>query len=368
MNLHMAHDFAGNLTRWLQSGGARRWVDAHRGRWDHDAWLRLLDELRHAPFWPLDPGAVGRALEEAAARRHNLRRWEWSGQARAWVASRGGRWDHADWLALLDELARSPFWPLDPDAVGEVLEEIKREWTNLHRWEESGEARRWVAEREGRWTSADWPALAQELRRRGCWPADREAAEELVGGLASEWDNLRRWQASGQPRRWVEQHEARWDQDDWLALLDGLRQSEFWPLPLDRVSPLLEEMKQEWWNLRRWRDSGLAYRWVESRGGQWGGEDWPALRASLRQAGMWPVHPADLAWVMAQVRAEWENLRRWRMSGESLRWLASRQGKWNAGDVRDLLAALHRSEFWPLNPRAVRRLLDGLRPTGARAA
>ena len=28
------------------------------------------------------------------------------GQARAWVAARQGRWDHAQWLALLDELRR----------------------------------------------------------------------------------------------------------------------------------------------------------------------------------------------------------------------------------------------------------------------
>jgi hypothetical protein len=30
-------------------------------------------------------------------------------------------------LALLEELKRSPFWPMAPDAVGLVLEEEKRE-------------------------------------------------------------------------------------------------------------------------------------------------------------------------------------------------------------------------------------------------
>ncbi|HEY7154002.1 MAG TPA: hypothetical protein VH575_08615 [Gemmataceae bacterium] len=57
----------------------------------------------------------------------NLRRWRESGQARAWVETHQGRWDHNDWLALLDELKRSSFWPMHPDAVGLTLEEIQRE-------------------------------------------------------------------------------------------------------------------------------------------------------------------------------------------------------------------------------------------------
>jgi hypothetical protein len=57
----------------------------------------------------------------------NLRRWRASGQARAWVAAHQGQWNHDDWLGLLEELQRSPFWPMHPDAVGQVLEETKRE-------------------------------------------------------------------------------------------------------------------------------------------------------------------------------------------------------------------------------------------------
>ncbi len=58
----------------------------------------------------------------------NLRRWRESGQAWAWVEAQGGRWDHDAWLALLDDLKRSSFWPMHPDAVGLALEEIRREW------------------------------------------------------------------------------------------------------------------------------------------------------------------------------------------------------------------------------------------------
>ena len=46
---------------------------------------------------------------------------------RAWVESHKGQWNHGDWLALLDELKRSHFWPVQPAAVGAVLEEIKQE-------------------------------------------------------------------------------------------------------------------------------------------------------------------------------------------------------------------------------------------------
>jgi hypothetical protein len=58
----------------------------------------------------------------------NLRRWRESGQPRAWVEARQGRWDHDAWLALLDDLQRSSFWPMNPDAVGLMLEETRQEW------------------------------------------------------------------------------------------------------------------------------------------------------------------------------------------------------------------------------------------------
>ena len=58
-----------------------------------------------------------------------LKRWKDSGKARAWVAAHHGHWNHQDWLALLDELKRSGFWPIQPEAVGAVLEELKREWS-----------------------------------------------------------------------------------------------------------------------------------------------------------------------------------------------------------------------------------------------
>jgi hypothetical protein len=58
----------------------------------------------------------------------NLWRWRESGQPRAWVEAREGRWGHEDWLGLLDTLRRSRFWPMQPEEVGRLLEDTKQVW------------------------------------------------------------------------------------------------------------------------------------------------------------------------------------------------------------------------------------------------
>jgi hypothetical protein len=59
----------------------------------------------------------------------NLRRWRESGQPKSWVEAHHGEWNHQDWLALLETLKRTSFWPLKPEDVGAVLEDIKRHST-----------------------------------------------------------------------------------------------------------------------------------------------------------------------------------------------------------------------------------------------
>jgi hypothetical protein len=77
------------------------------------------------------PAASERSTPEAQApavsEEENLRRWKASGQPRAWVEAHHRQWNHDDWLALLAELERSPFWPLRPEAVGQTLEDTRRE-------------------------------------------------------------------------------------------------------------------------------------------------------------------------------------------------------------------------------------------------
>lgn len=80
------------------------------------------------PPQPQTPAVNAEREPIATSTTDNLRRWRESGQLRAWVEARQGRWDHATWLALLDELKQSSFWPMDPDGVGLALEDAKREW------------------------------------------------------------------------------------------------------------------------------------------------------------------------------------------------------------------------------------------------
>ena len=65
-----------------------------------------------------------REQEEA----ENLRRWRDADQARIWVEACQGKWTHADWTGFLENLQRSEFWPMDPSAVGDVVEQRKQEW------------------------------------------------------------------------------------------------------------------------------------------------------------------------------------------------------------------------------------------------
>ncbi len=78
---------------------------------------------------PHEPTADPRPPQpESPSEADNLRRWRESGGPRAWVEARRGQWGHAEWLALLEELKRSPYWPMQPDAIGLALEEAKRAW------------------------------------------------------------------------------------------------------------------------------------------------------------------------------------------------------------------------------------------------
>jgi hypothetical protein len=290
----------------------------------------------------------------------NLRRWQQSGTPRLWVEARQGQWSHDDWLTLLDDLAASPYWPLEPEEVGRVLEEVGEKVRNLRRWEESGEARRWAEARQGRWGDEDRPALRETLRRSEFWPLDLEAAEKGMDRVAAQVRNLRRWRDSGAARRWVEAKAGQWGHVDWLGLLETLRQTGFWPVDPAEVARVLKEVQRKWWNLRRWRDSGLAHRWVEGRPRRWRREDWRALEEELRASEFWPVDRAALGRVVKEVRAQARNLCRWQESGAAQRWAASFRGAWDRPAWRVLLDALRPSEFWPLDPMAVWRVAERL--------
>lgn len=64
------HSRTQNLLRWERSGFPRKWVDDHHGQWGHSDWLALLESLKRTAFWPMEAEAIGRALEEQKKARH----------------------------------------------------------------------------------------------------------------------------------------------------------------------------------------------------------------------------------------------------------------------------------------------------------
>ena len=102
----------------------------------HGFWVgegRALYSNRYVrtPKWELEHTA-GRALFGGFDPREH-RTFEMG--LRAWVEAHRGQWDHEDWLALLEDLKRSAFWPMEPDAVGQALEDAKRELISTTRTE-----------------------------------------------------------------------------------------------------------------------------------------------------------------------------------------------------------------------------------------
>jgi hypothetical protein len=295
-----------NLRRWQESGQPQAWCAARQGQWREADCRELIASLWWSEFWPMETAEV-RAVLEALRRAWNLHRWQESGQPRQWVEAHNGRWNHDDWLALLVQLESSEFWPMEAAAVGSLIEELGRQWRNLQAWKHSGLPQQWVDARQALWNHDDWLSLVATLRQSEFWPLDLGAAGQVLDELKLAHGSLVRWQLSGHPRHWVNERRGVWDHGDWLALLDALRQTDFWPLNPDAVGRVLEDVRRQWWNLHRWQESGMARRWVEAHLGMWDHDDWLALLASLHASAYWPVDAEALGQVLEETRAEWRN-------------------------------------------------------------
>jgi len=121
----------------------------------------------------------------------NLQRWVQSGHPRQWVVDHHGQWNSQDWESLLATLKHSEFWPMEPNEVGRILEELKTvnafdlqatpqvKAQNLQRWEQSGLPRNWVEGHRGQWTHTEWDGLLEALKQTNYWPME-EAAIRIV--------------------------------------------------------------------------------------------------------------------------------------------------------------------------------------------
>jgi tetratricopeptide (TPR) repeat protein len=113
------------------------WLLATTGR--ADLMDGLPDRFTELAFTPAGTQAeqTPRAASSASTPNNtppeNLKRWKDSALPRAWVEAHKGEWNDADWLSFLEELQKSEYWPLDPDSVGQVLEELKQAYHQQRR-------------------------------------------------------------------------------------------------------------------------------------------------------------------------------------------------------------------------------------------
>jgi hypothetical protein len=253
-----------NLRRWQQSGEPFRWVEAHQGRWNHRDWLTLLKQLRQSEFWPLEPAAVGLVLEGLKPQWVNLRSWVFAGKARQWVEVHQGKWNHEDWLALLRTLQHTEYWPVDPDRVGLALEEARRQW-HLRRWDDSGALLTWVRSHQGVWDHDAWLNLLEGLRQSEFWPIDPDALGQVLERTARTLRRLRGWQESGEAWRWVESHQGQWDQSDWLSLLGSFQWAGLGRRDSDFVGRVVREVHSHWCSHREDSKSAHAPEGMDAR-------------------------------------------------------------------------------------------------------
>jgi hypothetical protein len=350
-----------NLQRWEQAGEAYRWVEAHQGQWTHADWLALPIEITASGHGPMELEALGRLLERTRTEWQNLCRWRDQGHAQRWVEAHGGSWDHDDWLALLGMLQHSEFWPLNPARLGELLEEARELRANFQRWQVSGEAACWVESHQGQWTHSEWLLLVQGLQLSEYGPLDPAAIGREVEHAKVEYQNLQRWLGSDESRQWVDDHQGRSTGDDLRVLIRSLQRSQYGPIdPVSLVSAV-RQLEAEWANLRRWDATAEPRRWVEDRQGRWDQRERQLLIDYLRRSAYWPINLAALDALLNRYRVEWWNLRRWQKSGLARLWLEAHRGR-TRSDWNTLLETLRQSDFWPMELEALRKVVEGFRP------
>jgi len=76
-------------------------------------------------------------------------------------------------------------------------------------------------------------------------PIAGNAEEQLrrLDELAAE--NLRRWQASPQPREWAKSHRGGWNHAQWTALVNELRVGAFWPMRDAEIGKVIEAAQRQ---------------------------------------------------------------------------------------------------------------------------
>jgi hypothetical protein len=221
----------------------------------------------------------------------NLRRLEETTIVRDFVSQQLGRWNHVEWVKLLERLEREGFFPIDEAAVGQKLEQCRSEW---ERWRY----------REGEGATVWQPGRPRESH------------------LEEKARNLKRLLETPVLMDFVSQQHGEWDHVDWVRLLQRLKREGFWPIDVPALSAKLDQCRLEWRlqravgnprtdseakarNLERLARSALLSDFVKEKQGEWDHQGWLELLGRLRREGYWPVDEDAVAAQLVKCRTEW---------------------------------------------------------------
>jgi HEAT repeat protein len=108
-----------NLVRWRRSNESLYWVKSHRGNWNHDDWLQFLESLKSSEFWPMRPEGVRVVLEE-------LKKEYIGGLIELWISL---------WTQRIEIVyEHDSYYPTQSDALRfryEALEDLKAEFISI---------------------------------------------------------------------------------------------------------------------------------------------------------------------------------------------------------------------------------------------
>lgn len=167
------------------------------------------EELQNAAARALSQPREGRRVFDSAAipantyptlARVNIRRWTSSGEPKAWVSAHQGRWHHQDWLALLDGLRSTSYWPMNEPDIGRILEETRASYFRelVRKLEEAvkleHDTRRFAARfdelrRRDSGRASEISRLGERYERSQD-PSERESLMNTIEYLTTMWGGL----------------------------------------------------------------------------------------------------------------------------------------------------------------------------------
>src|SRR5262245_55834961 len=201
------------------------------------------------------------------------------------------------------------------------------------------------------WRGLSVPTLPRRAYSGGAKSVDGDGTNSTMSVQLQHWERE-------QARRWVEARRGHWDHTQWLKLIGELRRAGWVDLDPDTVGRILEREKVRYENLRRWREGGEAWRWVEARRGTWSHHEFMTLLAGLN-CWLGPIDAAALGELLNDFARLHHRLGLWVERGTARRWVAERRGEWGHGDWLAFLDQVEEEGFGDVPAPLVGLTLEG---------